>query len=362
MVRIRGVRCALASDGHLLKGDGVFITNPKHVEFARKRRKDFRPENRVCAECAKFFIHVYDMKLKSAKEKKRQASLTVSSSSSLDDFDRIVYQTPRTKHLRDFVKQSAPYNLGGPSQELSENVEEENQAHNDNAGNSSYGSNEQHSLMVSDDSSVNSIANVNAPSPGTHEIATDSSDNSQELIKVVRPTASAATTATNEIRIERNYNVAVQEVAGEVVAHISDNTQNVSQTIAPINNTTTTASNVVRSKTNNKGQDEHITADATVWRKPTQPAKRKRVHIAPEPPNKHFASNVTAPNASNKRISQVSANTSTTSDEDFDDYQPSLNALNGTRLPHIQPIPKRRHFQHAIPTVQDIYMQGITGG
>nr|XP_014088455.1 uncharacterized protein LOC106616359 [Bactrocera oleae] len=286
MVRVRGVKCAISSDGHLLKGDGVLITNPKHVEFVRKRRKDFRPEYRVCGECAKVLTHLYNMKLKSAIEKKQSHSLTVSSSSSVDDFDRIVYKTPRTKHLRDFVKQSAPYNLGGRSQELSDSIEKENYANNGNAGNTSNDSST-HSLVVSDDSSVNSITNVslgNVPSPGAHEVVSDITDNSQQLSQDIRPIANASTTATNE----------------------------------------------VRSVENNKG-------------------------------GKHVAVNLPAPIANN-RAALVSENLSTSSDDDFDNFLPSLNAVNGTRLPHIQPIPKRRHFQHAIPTVQEIYMQGITGG
>lgn len=286
MVRVRGVKCAISSDGHLLKGGGVLITNPKHVEFVRKRRKDFRPEYRVCGECAKVLTHLYNMKLKSAIEKKQSHSLTVSSSSSVDDFDRIVYKTPRTKHLRDFVKQSAPYNLGGRSQELSDSIEKENYANNGNAGNTSNDSST-HSLVVSDDSSVNSITNVslgNVPSPGAHEVVSDITDNSQQLSQDIRPIANASTTATNE----------------------------------------------VRSVENNKG-------------------------------GKHVAVNLPAPIANN-RAALVSENLSTSSDDDFDNFLPSLNAVNGTRLPHIQPIPKRRHFQHAIPTVQEIYMQGITGG
>ncbi|XP_067612827.1 uncharacterized protein [Eurosta solidaginis] len=316
MVRIRGLSCALATDRHVLRGESAYITNPKHVDFVRKRKIDFRPEDPVCAECAKDLAIIYDIKVKRAQELKKQQrdTLTISSSSSLDDYDRLVYRTPKNKQLLEIVKQNAPYKLRETSQEIRNDAEKENQDFN--------------------------ITRI-PPTPSTPSMAISND--------------SSILTSTSLILEEPSAYVEIS------TSHINIST-NSSLDLGP-STSAAAAADKARKKQNTAIVDTvHKTTEE--WRKPTEPVKRKRVHFEENTPERSSLSSTNSPvPQSRQTIPQllVVANVQGHNDDNEDDM-PSPNALNGTRMPHVQPIPRRRQFQHAVPTALDIYMQGITGG
>ncbi|XP_067633387.1 uncharacterized protein [Eurosta solidaginis] len=199
MVRIRGLRCAVATDNHKLQQPVTYIKNQHLVEFVRKRRIDYRSEDPVCKKCAEELERIYLIKLARAKEKKRE-------------------QAERSVEV----------------------------------------------------SSVTDPDETHPPRP---------------LTKSTSSTTASGTSAGNE-------------------------TQQLNTSESTLDEGPSTS------------------AAAAVARKSREQALKRRHVVA----------------------------------DDDDDYVPSPNVTNGTRLPHIQPIPKRRRFVHANPDVLNIYMAGLTGG
>lgn len=74
----QGMLCPLGDDEHLLRGPGVYITNPRHISFVKKMFPNFRPREKVCQECKAMVEKIYKIKYKRALELRKSHSSTSS--------------------------------------------------------------------------------------------------------------------------------------------------------------------------------------------------------------------------------------------------------------------------------------------
>lgn len=92
--------------------------------------------------------------------------------------------------------------------------------------------------------------------------------------------------------------------------------------------------------------------DPPVADRPSTSAEAYKRRTANSNNNTHRTNN----ERSSSTAASVVVNTDDLSSED------GINVLNGSRLPNVQPVPRRRQFINDNPDIMDIYLQGITGG
>ncbi|KNC27279.1 hypothetical protein FF38_13299 [Lucilia cuprina] len=69
---------------HILRGQGEFITNPRHIRFINKLFPDFLASEKVCAKCKQDIANAYEYKIKKALSLRARNGSLISSYSTED--------------------------------------------------------------------------------------------------------------------------------------------------------------------------------------------------------------------------------------------------------------------------------------
>uniref|UniRef100_A0A1A9V5H7 Uncharacterized protein n=1 Tax=Glossina austeni TaxID=7395 RepID=A0A1A9V5H7_GLOAU len=297
------MRCPLGN--HQVE-DPVHITELELIIFIKKGFPVFRPQNEVCKKCKNGVMSMFNLKKRRLRKKistiKKQIRDT-NTVSSLDDrsedsFDRLVGSKYATLN-------SIRYQL---------RKENESQSSKQTERSRSKSSSGRHSSGWATESMGNTIASK-TPSPVITKEKNNNTRTSQQPTNGVEAAHRATAAKRRSVLVvenPRHLDIFSPTVYCEQPKELVVSTSNKS----PIQVRTSqepTTSVEVRRTFQNTAKPGHVTAS------------------------------------------------STSGDDDDDEMYISLNVLKESRLPNIQPIPKRKPFDHPDKNVMDIYLQGLHG-
>ncbi|KAI8115305.1 hypothetical protein FF38_03873 [Lucilia cuprina] len=310
---------------HPLK-DGILVDDDALVKFIQKRNVDFLPNELVCRSCKREIIKLYNKKLKKAIELHK---------SRLHDGSISSYKTSS----RASTISENSLTINGSRQSVQHDVTQ-----NGRASNTSTRTDQN----LSKTSSIVQNNNHSEISSGkTHAKQTTEISVSSASIRLSTSISNSHSILQENQQNQNNVIVNIPMTNGKEHVTIRKRTIKDFLTVKP--KSATEATKILQSK--KPDEIPHITCDSednddVVRRLSQQPGTSKAA---------------TATVNSNKRpISAIV-------DSDDDDERLSLNAFNGTRLPHVQPFPPKRKTNPAVtkPLGYDImndYIKDVTGG